>query len=313
MSGVAAVTGASGFIGRALVARLIDDGWRVRALVRRADPGLEALGATPVAGRLEDGASLRALVAGSDVIVHCAGAVRAARPEQFDAVNAHGTARLIDAVRYSSATPRLLLVSSLAARAPQLSPYAASKLGAERALAAGPAGMDWCIVRLPAVYGPGDRATLALFRQLERGFALVPGGGRQRFSLLHVSDAAGVLSGLLARPAWEGARLEPDDGRPGGYAWPDLVALAGCALGRRIRCLPVPRAALWLPAAASEVHGRLRGRAPLFTPGKVRELFHGDWVSRSEGIEGVVGPAPRIGFEEGFAATHAWYKSQGWL
>lgn len=313
MSRLVAVTGASGFIGRAAVARLIADDWRVRALVRRPTPDLEQAGVSIVAGDLENGASLCALVADADVVVHCAGAVRAARPEIFDAVNAGGTARLLDAVRCSGATPRVVLISSLAAREPQLSPYAASKLRSERMLAAAPVALDWCILRLPAVYGPGDRATLTLFRQLERGFALVPAGGRQRFSLLHVNDLAAALSGLLAGPVWGRSMHELDDGRTGGYGWADIADLAGRALGRRIRRIPVPRSALWLPAAAGEAYGRLSGRPQLVTPGKLRELFHVDWVSRSDGLAGTIDWTPRIGFEQGFAVTYAWYKRQGWL
>src|SRR5690606_40015978 len=87
---------------------------------------------------------------------------------------------------------RLVLVSSLAARSPDLSAYAASKRDAEKALTEID-GLDWCAIRPPLVYGPGDRATLPLFRAMRRGLLPVPAGSGGRFSAIHADDlAAGI-------------------------------------------------------------------------------------------------------------------------
>src|SRR5262249_56904563 len=109
-------------------------------------------------GARREEASLRTLVAGADAVVHAAGLIKARHPAEFDAVNRDGTARV------SALAPdaRFLLLSSLAAREPQLSAYAASKRAAEEVVAsrAGP----WLAVRAPAGYGPGDREALAYFQ-----------------------------------------------------------------------------------------------------------------------------------------------------
>jgi 2-alkyl-3-oxoalkanoate reductase len=97
MKGLVAVTGATGFIGRCIVQRLFQDGWRVRALARRADTGLSDTGAEVVRGSLENPARLRELVRSADAVVHCAAAIRAPSKEGYVQVNRDGTLRLADA------------------------------------------------------------------------------------------------------------------------------------------------------------------------------------------------------------------------
>ncbi|HZY52217.1 MAG TPA: NAD-dependent epimerase/dehydratase family protein, partial [Reyranella sp.] len=128
MTKVAAITGATGFVGPHLVAALARHGWTFRLLMRRWTPlpSLPGVAAEIVWGDLSDEASLKRLVAGADAVVHAAGLIKARRPIEFDQVNRDGTARL------SALAPDVpfLLLSSLAAREPQLSPYAASKRAA---------------------------------------------------------------------------------------------------------------------------------------------------------------------------------------
>lgn len=307
-----AITGATGFVGSAVCAALTGDGRSVRVLVRRPDraarlpPGIEA-----IHGSLDDERALAGLVDGAAAVVHAAGLVAARRPDDFHRVNAEGTARLISAVRNTARPPRVLLVSSLAARRPSLSAYAASKRAGE-AIVAG-AGIEHCIVRPPAVYGPGDRATLPLFRQLARGLIVAPRVAQGRFSLIHVEDLARLLCVLLDRPVWSGEILEPDDGRERGYAWPDLAAIAGAELGRTVRCIEVPRALVWCAAVAHEIGAAVRGGAPMLSRGKIGELWYPDWVCRSETVLHVAGWAPEVDFAEGFRGTLAWYRRHRWI
>jgi nucleoside-diphosphate-sugar epimerase len=311
MKGLVAVTGATGFIGRRLVRRLVDGGWRVRALARRPDDDLDNAGAEVVRGALEDDPSLNALVESVDAVVHCAGAIRAPNHEVFVHINREGTARLARAIAVQPRPPRLLLMSSLAARSPELSSYATSKRMAEESVHQVLAGQaEFCIVRPPAVYGPGDRATLPIFRQIQRGLLLVPAGDT-RFSLLYVEDLAEIVTSLLDTPDWDGQFIEPDDGR-GGYCWADLAHIAGQHLHRRVRTLPVPWLAMCLPAAIAQLMGAVLQRAPQITLGKLRELYHADWVCQGPSAPLLAAP-PRVAFDNGFATTFAWYRQRGWL
>ena len=110
---LAAVTGATGFVGPHLVAALARHGWTLRLLIRRWTPlpSLPGVEADIVWGDLADEASLKRLVDGADAVVHAAGLIKARRSAEFDAVNRDGTARL------SALAPDVpfLLLSSLAA------------------------------------------------------------------------------------------------------------------------------------------------------------------------------------------------------
>jgi len=303
-----ALTGATGFIGAALLAQLTGSGWRVRALYRpragrtlASSPGVEWL-----PGALDDPGALDALVAGTDAVIHCAGTVRGARRSDFDPVNAEGAGRVALAAARLARAPRLLLMSTLAARMPELSYYAGSKWRGECAVKAASETLRWTVLRPPAVFGPGDRELRPLFRCIASGFAPVPAGTPGRFSLLHVDDLATAVLQWLAADTGYGRTFELDDGSPGGYDWDTVVALAGRALraGRPVRRVPVPVPLLGLAAWANLGVARLLGYAPMLTPGKVREITHPDWLCDSHAFALATGWRPTIGLEPGLARAY---------
>jgi nucleoside-diphosphate-sugar epimerase len=300
-----ALTGATGFIGSTLARVLHQAGWEVRALVRpgTAANRLSDLGITRVSGNLEDVASLRSLVAGADAVVHCAGAVRGATQSDFRRINVTGVERLVAAARSQTPPPYFLLISSLAAREPQLSAYAASKRDGERALQDNAGGMPWVVLRPPAVYGPGDREMLPLFRWMMRGIALVTGARRARFSLLYVEDLATAVARLLEQPDTQGTTFELHDGRQDGYSWDDIVSTASQLRGSHVIRVRVPVVLLNLVAALNEGLARLFKLSPMLTLGKVRELSHPDWVTDNQAIHRATGWQPSVLFEEGLCKT----------
>jgi nucleoside-diphosphate-sugar epimerase len=302
--GLAAVTGATGFVGPHLIAALARRGWRVRLLMRRWTPlpSLAGIDAEIVWGDLADEAALARLTRGVDAVVHAAGLIKARRAEEFLAVNRDGTARL------SAAAPRalFLLLSSLAAREPQLSAYAGSKRAAEDVVAGRPG--PWCTVRAPAVYGPGDRETLAYFRMAKAGFALRPSVSNARLSLIHVGDLVEGLAAALDGPP-AASVYEIDDGRADGYGHADMAAAASLGLGRTVRSVPVPEGLIGAVAGFNA----LRPTAQILTPGKVRELFHPDWVAHDRRLAAALGWSARYDLTQGFRHTILWYRRHHWL
>ena len=305
---IVALTGATGFIGGALLSQLSAGGWTVRALRRRRRgrtvpslPGVEW-----IEGDLADEEALRTLVAGTGAVVHCAGTVRGARRADFDRINAEGTARVVKAAAGLPQAPRFLLMSSLAARMPQLSDYAGSKRRAESAVEAAPKNLRWTVLRPPAVYGPRDRELLPLFRWVARGIAPLPANGGGRFSLLYVDDLASAVVRWLAADEGHGRTFELDDGHPGGYDWDTVLGAAARVLraGGSVRRLPVPVGALRLVAIANLAAARLLGYAPMLTPGKVREITHPDWLCDSHDFALATGWRAAVGLEAGLAQAY---------
>jgi 2-alkyl-3-oxoalkanoate reductase len=315
MTRTVAITGATGFIGRQLARRLARDGWTLRLLARRPEAAA-ALGlpsATIVPGRLEDSASLRQLLDGADAVAHAAGLVKARSRAAFLAANAEGTRRLAAAAAATPGTPPFfVLISSLAAREPTLSPYAASKRAGEEALQTAAEGLPWAILRPTAVYGPGDLEILPLFRAVSAGFAPMMAGPAARVSLVHVEDVVGAIESILRARAL-GQSFEIHDGREGGYSWPELVASAAAAVGTRPVRFRVPAPVLRLAGLAVQSGAALSFRPAMLSPGKVREMLHPDWVVRDERLTQLTGWQPRIDIAGGFRETVEWYRAQGLL
>jgi nucleoside-diphosphate-sugar epimerase len=305
---IVAVTGATGFVGPHLVAALARHGWRLRLLVRRWSPlpSLAGVEAELVMGDLDDQAALCRLVDGVDAVVHAAGLIKARRASEFMAVNRDGTARL----SALAAGKLFVLLSSLAAREAQLSPYAASKHAAEQVLAAhvGP----WLAVRAPAVYGPGDRETLAYFKAVGRGWALYPAVPGARLSLIHVADLAESLVLALDRPP-PPSLYEIDDGHPGGYSYADMAQAAQEALSRPARALAVPHTFLIAIAGLNTLRQALGAAPQILTAGKAAEMVHPDWTIHDKSLATHLGFAARYDLRSGFADTVGWYHTHHWL
>ena len=297
-----ALTGATGFVGSRLLDAAIAAGHQVRALARRPQEPRD--GVRWVEGALDRPDSLAALVDGAEAVIHVAGVINAPTADGFEVGNVTGTANLLAAAR--GVVDRFVHVSSLAAREPQLSLYGASKARSEALVEA--SGLTSVIVRPPAVYGPGDRETLELFKMARRGLVLLPPGGR--LSLIHVDDLARLLIALASPGAPSGMTIEPDDGRPGGWSHGEFAAALGEAVGTRPVAWSTPRALLALAARGDRL---VRGQRAKLTPDRIAYFCHPDWV-----VHSARGVSPSIWRAEiptgtGLAGTAAWYRSEGWL
>jgi uncharacterized protein YbjT (DUF2867 family) len=301
-----ALTGATGFVGQAVLDEAEARGMQVRALTRR--PQEPRVGVTWVDGSMSDAASLEELVRGADAVLHVAAMTTAPDAAAFTACNVTGTATLIDAAKAAGAK-RFIFVSSLSAREPSLSLYGASKAEAEKLVAA--SGLDWTVARPPGVYGPRDVDYFEMFRAARMGFVPLPPGGAS--SIMHVEDLARLLFDLVsAPPALVRHKLfEPDDGREGGWSHAELAQAIGQAVGRRRVFAPhLPAGVL---RVASWCDGVIRGPKARLTADRVGYMTHPNWVSRSAFAVPPHVWEPRIAAPEGLALTAAWYREQGWL
>jgi nucleoside-diphosphate-sugar epimerase len=300
-----ALTGATGFIGRTLARRLNATKWQIRGLFRPSSQGSPRVDISIkwIKGDLGDPDSLRRLVRGVDAVVHCAGAVRGASQAHFNRVNVDGVARLVQAATEQHQLPRFLLISSLAAREPHISPYAASKRQGEEALTAEAGNMGWATFRPPAVYGPGDKELLPLFRWIGRGIAPILGDADARFSLLYVEDLAEAVVKWLDYGKGERQHFELHDGRPGGYTWGEVIETVARFYGKNPFRLRMPESVLQLLARLNLTTAQLLGYAPMLTPGKIRELRHHNWVCDNAALSHKIGWSPRISLEEGLRRT----------
>lgn len=299
---VLAVTGGTGFVGGTLINLARGAGHHVRALTRRPQP--DHAGVTWVAGALDAPDALDALVAGAEAVIHVAGVVNAPDRAGFAAGNVEGT-RAIVAAAERAGVRRFVHVSSLAAREPQLSTYGWSKAEAERVVEA--SGLDWAMVRPPAIYGPGDMEMRELFRLAKFGLALTPPAGR--LSVIEVSDLGRLLLALVGT-AGSRRLLEADDGRPGGWTHADFARAIGAAVGRQVRPIALPRPLLALAARGDRL---ARGKRARLTPDRVAYFCHADWTIDPDRRPDPALWRPEVPTPQGLAATAAWYRAHSLL
>ncbi|WP_297507918.1 ceramide reductase [uncultured Caulobacter sp.] len=305
--GIVAVTGATGFLGRHLVRALADDGWRPRVLVRRdpIHPLWRDIEVEIVVGDLNTPGALDRLSQGAEVVIHVAGLIKAASLAAFNLINRDGARAAALAAKAAGA--RFILVSSLAAREPQLSNYAASKrAGEEAVLEAYPGAL---IVRPPAIYGPGDTETLGLFAMAAKSPLLPVLSPATRIAMIHVEDAAAKLVAFSRTPV--PGVVELSDVRRDGYTWSEIMSAAGAVMGRSPRLFRLPDGVLLFAGTLADAWSSATKTPSVFGSGKARELLHRDWsLSSAPMSEGV---PSRFDLTDGFAHTVGWYRKQGWL
>lgn len=258
------VTGASGFVGRALVSMLSSEGRHVRAAARsRVDDakGIEAVQMPDLA----PGADWQSLVSGIDCIIHCAARAHVLKEEAADplpvfrSINRDATVELARAAA-KAGVRRFIFISSIGVNgnetygtpfrhddtpSPQ-SPYAVAKWEAEQGLTelARETGMELVIIRPPLVMGhnaPGNIGQLQ--RAASKGLPLPLGGvtGNRR-DLVSLATLATLVSACIDHPHAAGQVFLVSDGQA--LSTRDIVAKAAGLSGQRPRFLPVPTAML---------------------------------------------------------------------
>lgn len=310
---LAVLTGGTGFVGRFIIADLISAGWNVRLLVRSEPlhPLIPELNAEIVLGDLSDQGALERLCAGADVVIHAAGLIKAKSRAGFFSVNEGGSTNLALAAAKMAPKARVLVVSSMAARAPELSDYAASKRAGEDAVTKNASG-PVTILRPSAVYGRWDKETLPLFQMASKGRVFSPKAPAARICLINVADVSSAVV-AMAKAGNSDALYELTDETVDGYTWNEIAQAAGHSVNISPHVVGIPPFILRAAGHISGIGARLIGKTPILTAGKVREMLHGDWSSsQSKQPPSEIWRA-QVTLYEGFSDTAKWYETQQWL
>ncbi len=320
----ALVTGATGFVGGHLVESLLARGDTVTAIIRDPARGKELArrGVRLIEGGLADSEPLQRAMAGQDVVYHLAGLVAARNEAEFLATNRDGTANLARAAA-ATGVGRFLLVSSLAAAGPTspdhplagteppapVTQYGRSKLAAEAVIRA--SALDWTIVRPPAVYGPGDREWLRIFKAAAFGIAPVFGDGSQQLSLIFAPDlaeavVAAATSAGTAGGVYYACHAEALTTR-------GMVEQIGTAIGRRPLVIGLPAPIARSILRITDTAARLTGRATLLSSDKAAEFLAPAWLADPTPLTRATGWTAKHDFPTGASLTATWYRQRGWL
>jgi len=331
------VTGATGFIGRHLVDRLIDRGCAVRCLVRPGSEAAARVGVDVVTGTLDDPASYRHALAGCDVVYHLGGLVAAARKDDLLQVNGTGTRLLAEACAALPTPPRFVFMSSLAAAGPPprgrsqrderdgpvwVSHYGASKRAGEMALQQLADRLRITILRPGIVYGPDDPKMAALLQAIRMtGIHFTVGFRTPPLSLIHVED----MVDLTLAAADRGEALEHDAAgaySPTGYylacddrrhpTYGEFGRLIGRALGRRVFVWPLWRWVGRIVGLVAETLFTPDGKGNLLSLDKVREATVRSWACSSAKARTQLGFTPPLPLEDRLHEMAERLAKRGW-
>jgi uncharacterized protein YbjT (DUF2867 family) len=282
-----AITGATGFVGGAVVRRLLRRGHEIRALVRQPDRAgrLRGSGAVEsVTGGLESDDAVRALVTGADAVIHLVGIIVETGAQTFQRVHVAGTARLAAAAR-AAGVPRFVHMSALGARADTgATSYHRTKAAGEDVVRG--AGLAHAILRPAFIAGAGN-VPLAMMVRLIRFSPVVPvvGDGRYLLQPVWIEDVAEAFAVAVERTDLVGSF---DIAGPEALSWDRMLDELERALSvRRVR-LHVPLPLVRVGALAGLVAPKL---API-TPEQLQMLLEGN-VTSANAIATTFGITPR--------------------
>jgi nucleoside-diphosphate-sugar epimerase len=279
------VTGATGFIGRRVTARLLEEGNGVTALLLPGEPETGMEGCTVRRGDITAPETLRGVMDGADAVIHLAGAVGYGQTmERCLAVNRDGTKNVAtETVR--AGIRRFLHMSSVSVygRKPDVpidedfpvqkigDPYGDTKIDAELILK--DLGrrdlLDLTVVRPTVIYGPGDVQFLPkLVENLKSGKARMIGSGVNTVDLIHVNDVADFFIILLASPGAVGRTYNLTN--PSNPTWKELLNFVAAELGLPPVEATIPYPAAYLVAGLLEFIHSFRGTPPRLTRYSVR-------------------------------------------
>ena len=321
------VTGATGFTGGALARKLVERGDQVVALVRASGKvdELRSLGVELSVGDISDRAAVMSAAKGVDIIYHIAAVYRTAGhpDEYYESVNVGGVQNVIDAAR-EHGVGRTVHCSTIGVHGDieeipsnEGSPfnpgdiYQRTKLAGEQLFAqAMQEGLAGCIFRPGAIYGPGDLRLLKMFKQIDRGFFPLFGGGKNLYHLSYIDELTDGIILCAEHPAALGERfiLCSDE-----YCTlKELSHTIAKKLGKKSPALELPIAPLMWAAKLCEALCKPLGIDPPLHTRRV-EFFAKSRAFSNAKARRLIGFDPTVSTEQGVAKTITWYRENGYL
>jgi NADH dehydrogenase len=255
------VTGASGFIGSALVPRLVAAGRAPRVLLRRSPPVAPPAPVEVAIGDLTDPATVRAAVEGTEAVVHLGAATSAGaiEPDAAHRVNIGGAEALIEACQAAGCL-RVVVMSTQHVHLKRAGLYGETKRIADGLFEC--SGLAVTTLRPSLVYGPGTRGVFTKLAGLVARLPVIPivGPGTLHLRPLYLPDLLALIVEILDRPELAGRHY--DVGGPDLVTYEEFVEAICTSLGRPFRRVHLPLRLSFVLAAVLE---RVLRNPPLTT------------------------------------------------
>ncbi|GAB6059906.1 NAD-dependent epimerase/dehydratase family protein [Desulfonatronum parangueonense] len=323
------VTGATGFTGLVLTRKLVEAGAKVSAVARSSSnlAPLKDLDIKWFTGDVHDDDLIARAVSGQEYIFHVAAAFRQARSSERDYWNVHvkSTQLLATEALKNPRFKRLVHFSTIGVHGHIASPpatedsafdpddeYQKTKLDAELWLKdfSGKHGLPYTVIRPAAIYGPGDKRLLKLFRMALKPVFILLGKGKCMYHLVHVDDLTNAALVASTHPDASGEAFIVAADEP--FAIVDIAQIVAEHFGKTFRVLRLPIGPFFLAADLCERICRPLGIEPPIYRRRVA-FYSKDRHFDVAKMKNVLGYHPRHTNRNGIVETADWYAGQGWL
>ncbi|GHV70574.1 NAD-dependent dehydratase [Bacteroidia bacterium] len=314
------ITGASGFIGSALVEKALDKNWDVWAGIRRTS-SREYLQDTRISFidlNYSNPEKLRQQIADHvaqsgkwDYIIHNAGITKCLNPNDFEKVNHLYTRYLVEALQEAYAVPgKFILMSSLSAYPQPDTAYGKSKWNAERFLEA-QTGFPYIILRPTGVYGPRDKDYLLLLKSIKKGLEVSAGFEVQKLTFIYVKDLAKAAFLALESPFQEKAYFVADGRVYSDEAYTQIVKKA--LKKKFVLKLRIPLGIVKIVSVIAEFFSTITKKPSTLNRDKYKIIKQRDWTCDTLPLEQELDFQADYDLERGIQECVEWYTAQGWL
>lgn len=319
------ITGSNGFIGSFLAKKLIQQKYDVTCFVRY-DSNIELLpeNSKIVYVDFSNDKEISNLLQNQEIIIHVAALTRAKKWQQFKKINIELTDKLITFYNRTSSLKQFIFISSQAAAGPAknkypktesdlcspISMYGKSKLAAEN-LVRDKAEKPWTIIRPVAVFGPGEKDFLQIFKMVKKHISIFAGYSKKYINLISVDDLTDIIIKTIGNQKAFNQVFFASDGNA--YSWNDFISNLEKALNTFSIRFRIPDILLLPAALFSEFCAFHREKIPLFNREKVKEMKQQYWLVSNKKVKELLNFTASSNLQLNLRKTYDWYKEKGWL
>lgn len=323
-----AVTGATGFIGSHIVDKLIDENHEVYILARENSDLKDINTKSKVIHidlyNVED---LKVKLENVEILIHCGGALFGKDYKYFYKSNVQTTINLIASIKENVNFKQFIFISSLTAVGPSLAlenpvneqskrkpitNYGKSKAEAEEYIESQSGWLNYTIFRLPAVFGPRDKAIYSLFKLANSGFGSLIGFNKKYLSLVYYKDIVNVINlSLLNNMATKRIFFLSNTDL---YTWDQIMQILKIKLNKKFFInLRLPHFIVFSLGIINSFASKLLGITPIFNYDKAKDFTQQFWICDNSELRNTLKYNNFVNIEDAFQETINWYRENKWL
>ncbi len=322
------ITGATGFIGSHITDKFVEEGHQV-FVIARSESNVSNINkqAKIINVNLYDIKDLSEKLKEIEIIIHCAGALFGKNYDYFYKSNVQSTINLISALKTNNNFKQFIFISSLTAVGPSkslekavneesirkpITNYGRSKAEAEEYIESQKDWLNYTIFRLPAVFGPRDKAIYSIFKIANIGLGSLIGFNKKYLSLVYSQDIINVVNLSINNPVAFKEVFFLSNTKY--YSWIQIMDILKKKLNKKLFVnLRLPHFLVFILGFINSYFSKIFGITPIFNVDKARDFTQQYWICDNTKVREKLKYDNFVNIETAFEETIKWYKENKWL